>query len=54
MGDLVYAKWLINPDGYYPECSICMYEPDRDIVELPTVCPRCGATMLNAEELNKS
>ena len=46
------AKWLINSDGYYPNCSNCSYEPLREIsdfdedLENLTVCPNCGAKII--------
>lgn len=40
--------WIINPDGYYPYCSECGYEPIRplgnDDNRTPH-CPNCGAKM---------
>lgn len=35
--------WLINPDGWYPYCSKCRYEPKNG--ELTNFCPNCGAKM---------
>jgi predicted Zn-ribbon and HTH transcriptional regulator len=35
------GKWLINPDGYYPYCSECGYEPKA----MTKFCPECGADM---------
>ena len=38
------GKWLINCDGYYPYCSLCGEEPERNNEhQLPTYCPSCGA-----------
>jgi len=42
------GKWEINPDGYYPECSICGYEPRVDYsIDLCSFnyCPSCGSAM---------
>jgi len=44
------AHWCINPDGYYPQCSNCGYEPPRELIRrngdaliFPRYCPECGA-----------
>lgn len=44
------AHWYINPDGYYPQCSNCGYEPPRELIRrngdaliFPRYCPECGA-----------
>lgn len=37
------AHWYINPDGYYPQCSNCLEEPESG--ELENTCPNCGAVM---------
>lgn len=44
------AHWSINPDGYYPQCSNCGYEPPRELIRrngdaliFPRYCPECGA-----------
>lgn len=40
--------WVINPDGWYPYCSRCGYEPDRPhkLKDNRTpYCPNCGAKM---------
>ena len=37
------GQWLINSDGYYPYCSICLCEPQNRI--MTTYCPNCGAFM---------
>lgn len=47
--------WYINPDGYYPQCSNCGYEPPRELIRyskseegkkqkliFPRYCPECG------------
>ena len=36
-----YAHWIINPDGYYLQCSNCMEEHSVE----EDVCPNCGAVM---------
>lgn len=42
------AKWEINCDGYYPECTNCGEEPkDR---KMSKICPNCGAEMENGED----
>ena len=38
-----YGHWEVSFDGYYPYCSECGYEPDRD--ESKDVCSKCGAIM---------
>jgi hypothetical protein len=42
------GHWLINPDGWYPYCSECRYEPKNG--ELTKFCPNCGAKMNKKEE----
>ena len=40
--------WIINPDGYYPYCSVCHYEPERyasNTDNRTPHCPRCGAKL---------
>lgn len=44
------AHWYINPDGYYPQCSNCGYEPPRELIRrngdaliFPRYCPEYGA-----------
>ena len=44
------AHWYINPDGYYPQCSNCGYEPPREMIRrngdaliFPRYCSECGA-----------
>lgn len=42
------GKWLINPDGYYPYCSCCGYEPKRSADgsdNRTAFCPGCGAEL---------
>ena len=45
-----HAHWYINPDGYYPQCSNCGYEPPRELIRrngdaliFPRYCSECGA-----------
>ena len=41
------GKWEINPDGYYPYCSECNYEPpwvEHKDMRTP-FCPNCGKKM---------
>lgn len=45
-----HAHWYIDPDGYYPQCSNCGYEPpiglirhNGDALIFPRYCPECGA-----------
>ena len=37
------GEWLINPDGYYPYCSVCYNEPENG--KMTNYCPNCGAYM---------
>lgn len=40
--------WIINPDGWYPYCSKCGYEPERPDIHNDNrtpYCPNCGAKM---------
>ena len=37
------GEWKINPDGYYPYCSECGYEPKNG--ETGNFCTECGARM---------
>lgn len=37
------AKWIINSDGYYPECSNCWNEPSAH--KLTKYCEKCGCRM---------
>ena len=43
--------WKINPDGYYPYCSVCGYEPPKFIAYFSgkdnrtPYCSNCGAKM---------
>lgn len=43
-----HGKWIINSDGYYPQCSECMMCEPRARV-MTDYCPSCGAKM-NMEE----
>ena len=36
------ARWEINPDGYYPQCSNCGEEG-----EITEYCPHCGYRMIS-------
>ena len=38
-----HGYWEINCDGYYPYCTVCGYEPNRD--KLTEICPQCGSIM---------
>lgn len=38
-----HGRWIINSDGYYPQCSECMNEPQGRI--MTNFCPNCGAKM---------
>lgn len=52
---VVHGKWLINPDGYYPYCSVCKAEPKHG--EMTKHCPECGARMdkeVEIDQLNKA
>lgn len=37
------GHWIINSDGYYPQCSECMNEPQGRV--MTDWCPNCGAKM---------
>jgi len=40
------GKWKINPDGYYPYCPNCNYEPIYEgWGKLPKNCPKCNMDM---------
>lgn len=43
VAEVVYAKWEISSDGYYPYCSHCKTEPENGVMS--KYCPECGATM---------
>lgn len=38
-----HGRWIINSDGYYPQCSECMSEPRGR--EMTKYCSDCGALM---------
>lgn len=38
-----HGRWIINSDGYYPQCSECMSEPRGR--EMTKYCSECGALM---------
>ena len=40
---LIHGHWIINSDGYCPQCSNCMREPESG--KLSKFCPNCGAIM---------
>lgn len=42
------GHWCISPDGWYPYCSKCLYEP-RD-GKRTEICPSCGAKMEGADK----
>lgn len=44
----IHAHWIINSDGYYPQCSNCMQEPESG--KLTKFCPNCGTVM---DEVNE-
>ena len=37
------GQWLINPDGYYPYCSVCHNVQVNG--KMTNYCPACGAYM---------
>ena len=39
------GMWIIDPDGYYPVCSLCGEEPPEG---RHITCPNCGARMKRA------
>ena len=43
VAEVVYAKWEISSDGYYPYCSHCKTEPENGVMSKH--CPECGAKM---------
>lgn len=45
---IVHGHWIINSDGYYPQCSNCMREPESG--KMTEFCPHCGAEMSESEE----
>lgn len=42
-----HGHWIINSDGYYPQCSECMSEPQGRV--MTDWCPNCGARMKGEE-----
>ena len=40
---VIYGKWEINTDGYYPYCSVCGEEPEHG--KMSNYCPNCGSMM---------
>ena len=44
----IHAHWIINSDGYYPQCSNCMQEPESG--KLTKFCAECGARMSEVNE----
>lgn len=42
-----HGHWIINSDGYYPQCSECMKEPQGKV--MTDWCPNCGAKMDGGE-----
>lgn len=38
-----HGRWIINSDGYYPQCSNCMREPESG--KMTKFCSNCGAKM---------
>ncbi|MBO5449403.1 MAG: hypothetical protein J5994_08740 [Ruminococcus sp.] len=44
-----HGSWEINPDGYYPYCSICKEEPQGRA--MTKYCPNCGARMDGEENV---
>ena len=43
VAEVVHAKWEISSDGYYPYCTHCKTEPEKDVMS--KYCPECGAKM---------
>ena len=43
-----HGYWIINSDGYYPQCSECLKEPKGR--EMTECCPHCGAKMDGGKE----
>ncbi len=49
----VCGVWIIDPDGYYPYCNQCGYEPPRPLQNddnRTPYCPSCGAKMRKGYE----
>lgn len=53
MSEVKDAYWHINPDGWYPECSNCWYEPPwvKDTDMRTPYCPMCGSKMRKEHEV---
>ena len=51
VADVVYAKWEISSDGYYPYCSHCKTEPENGVMS--KYCPNCGAKMRRSDDKNE-
>ena len=50
------AVWIIDPDGYYPYCSHCHYEPERYLFNKDNrtpCCPNCGFKMRKENEVER-
>ena len=43
-----HGEWKINPDGYYPYCSECRYEPEYG--NMTKYCPECGAKIEGGDQ----
>lgn len=43
-----HGEWKINPDGYYPYCSECGYEPEHG--NMTKYCPECGTKMEGGDQ----
>ena len=41
---VVHGHWIINSDGYYPQCSNCLREPESG--KMTKFCPNCGTEMI--------
>lgn len=53
--EVKHGIWVINPDGYYPYCNQCGYEPRRPLGDYDNRtprCPNCGAKMRKEWETN--
>ena len=45
--------WVIHPDGWYPYCNQCGYEPERPVLyndNRTPYCANCGAKMRKEHE----
>ena len=46
--EIKVGMWVINPDGWYPYCNQCGYEPERPTSQKDNrtpYCANCGAKM---------